>query len=203
MLDVESGVSPIFMKMNLLRDRTSPLKEANMRSHIIFTMILCLLVVFGTACQKKNRYAGTMPETPSMAQSVPPPVETPQTEEPKGTDIDELTGQLQPVFFDFNRSHIRDDQVPALQANGNILRSNPHVNVILEGHCDERGTEEYNLALGELRAKAVKDYLVQLGIAATRIQTLSYGEDRPFAFTHNEDAWQQNRRAQSVVLKSQ
>jgi peptidoglycan-associated lipoprotein len=111
-----------------------------MRSHIIFTMILCLLVVFGTACRKKNKYAGPMPETPSMAQPDPAPVEMTQTEEPKGTDLDDLTRQLQPVFFEFNRSYIRDDQVPALQANANILRSNPHVNVILEGHCDERGT---------------------------------------------------------------
>jgi peptidoglycan-associated lipoprotein len=74
-------------------------------------------------------------------------------------------------------------------------------NVLIEGHCDERGTDEYNLALGERRAKAAKDYLVTLGIADARLNTISYGESKPFAEGHNESAWQQNRRAHFVAVK--
>jgi peptidoglycan-associated lipoprotein len=114
--------------------------------------------------------------------------------------LKDITGQLQPIFFDYDQSTIRSDQVSAVQNNAAVLKKFLEANLLLEGHCDERGTEEYNLALGERRAKAVKDYLMDLGVEEKRIKTISYGESRPFAYEHNENAWQQNRRGQPSAL---
>jgi len=106
---------------------------------------------------------------------------------------------LKDVFFDFDRSAIRNEQKAALNDNAGWLKANSGAKIILEGHCDERGTAEYNLALGERRAKAVKDYLVGVGIAPDRISTISYGKERPFVLGHDESAWKWNRRAHFVV----
>ena len=109
---------------------------------------------------------------------------------------------LKDVFFEFDRFGVRDDQKAALNDNVGWLKVNGGAKVLLEGHCDERGTAEYNLALGERRAKAVKDYLIAAGIAADRISTISYGKERPFVLGHDESAWKWNRRAH-VVLQGQ
>jgi len=106
---------------------------------------------------------------------------------------------LQDIFFDFDKSNIRDDQKAALDGNLTWLKANPTAKSIIEGHADERGTNEYNLALGERRAKATKDYLVAAGIDAARIATVSYGEERPFLLGHDESAWKWNRRAHFVL----
>lgn len=102
------------------------------------------------------------------------------------------------VFFDFDRATIRDDQKAALAADIAWLRANPVARVVVEGHCDERGTAEYNLGLGERRAKAVRDALLATGIEADRIRTVSYGKERPFVPGHDESAWRFNRRAHFV-----
>jgi peptidoglycan-associated lipoprotein len=99
------------------------------------------------------------------------------------------------VNFDFDKSAIRPDAARTLDASADWLKSNPSAIVLIEGHCDERGTNEYNLALGERRAKAAHDYLLRQGVAATRIVTISYGEERPGCMERNETCWQQNRRA--------
>lgn len=106
---------------------------------------------------------------------------------------------LQDIFFDFDRSAVRDDQRPALDANVVWLKGNPSVWITVEGHADERGTNEYNLALGERRAKATKDYLVVAGIDPNRVAIVSYGEERPFVLGHDESAWKWNRRSHFVV----
>ncbi|HSD50667.1 MAG TPA: peptidoglycan-associated lipoprotein Pal [Candidatus Methylomirabilis sp.] len=106
---------------------------------------------------------------------------------------------LQDIFFDFDKSNIRDDQRAAINQDVSWLKGNPTAKVTIEGHADERGTNEYNLALGERRAKATKDYLVAAGIAADRIATVSYGEERPFVLGHDESAWKWNRRAHLVL----
>jgi len=82
-----------------------------------------------------------------------------------------------------------------------LLRRLPRVSIMIEGHCDERGTEEYNLGLGDKRANSARDYLVSLGVSATRIKTISYGEERPFDPAHTEEAWAKNRRAHFVLIK--
>ena len=106
---------------------------------------------------------------------------------------------LKDVFFDFDKSSIKDDQKAALNDNITWLKSNANAKVTIEGHCDERGTVEYNLALGERRAKATKDYMVAAGIAADRIAVISYGKERPFVLGHDEAAWKWNRRSHYVL----
>lgn len=106
---------------------------------------------------------------------------------------------LVPVFFDYDRYEIRMDQVPSLRDDAKKLRELQGAQIILEGHCDERGTEEYNLALGDRRATAVRQYLIDLGVPESQIKTVSFGESKPFALGHNEEAWHLNRRAQPLI----
>jgi peptidoglycan-associated lipoprotein len=106
---------------------------------------------------------------------------------------------LADIFFDFDRYHIRSDAQAVLDANAAWLRTQPGTSVLIEGHCDERGTLAYNLVLGEKRALSTKRYLEDLGIPGSRIQTTSYGEVRPFCKDHNEGCWSKNRRAHFVV----
>lgn len=103
--------------------------------------------------------------------------------------------ELKTVYYDFDDSTIRDDQVDTLLADAAVLKD-ANYNVTLEGHCDERGTNEYNLALGDRRARSSKDYLVNLGIDPGRMSVMSYGEERPACMEHDESCWWQNRRAQ-------
>jgi peptidoglycan-associated lipoprotein len=107
---------------------------------------------------------------------------------------------LKDIFFDFDRADLRGDARDTLRANADWLKSNPSARVEIEGHCDERGTNEYNLALGAKRAQAAKDYLVSLGITGERLSTISYGEEIPVCQDHAESCWRQNRRARFVVI---
>jgi len=103
------------------------------------------------------------------------------------------------VFYDYDKSDLRMDAIEQLKTNANWMQSNTANTVIIEGHCDERGTNEYNLALGERRANSARDYIVNLGVAPARMKTVSYGEERPFATGSTEEAWAQNRRAHFVA----
>ncbi len=114
-----------------------------------------------------------------------------------GTVLDR-SGELRPVFFDYDKADIRPDQIEVLQTNAQILRQLEVAKVQIQGHCDERGTEEYNLALGDRRARMVREYLSSMGIAPERLDTVSFGEARPFEKEHNEEAWRENRRAHFV-----
>jgi peptidoglycan-associated lipoprotein len=106
---------------------------------------------------------------------------------------------LTDVFFDFDKYDIRPNDAKTLDANANWLKSNPNHLVLIEGHCDERGTNEYNLALGERRAKSTMNYLVSQGVQANRITIISYGEERPQCTEHTEACWAKNRRAHFLV----
>ncbi len=122
------------------------------------------------------------------------------------TDLDGLQqaveeGKIQPLFFDYDQAGIAADGERVLKENARWFQQFPNATIVIEGHCDERGTEEYNLALGDRRAQAVKAYLVQLGIASTRMETISFGEERPFAPGYDEDAYRLNRRAHFVVTR--
>lgn len=110
-------------------------------------------------------------------------------------------GPLKDVHFDYDRYDLRSEDRSVLQHNADWLKQNSSAKVEVEGHCDDRGTVEYNLALGAERAKSVKDYLVTLGIPADRLSTISYGEELPLCHETTEDCWSRNRRAHSVVLK--
>ena len=107
---------------------------------------------------------------------------------------------LKDIFFDYDRADLRGDARDILRGNADWLKSNPSARVEIEGHCDERGTNEYNLALGAKRAQAAKEYLVSLGITGERLSTISYGEEIPVCREQAESCWRQNRRARFVII---
>jgi len=107
--------------------------------------------------------------------------------------------ELRDIHFDFDKYDIRPGDAKTLDTNAGWLKSNPNHLVLIEGHCDERGTNEYNLALGERRAKSTMNYLVSQGVQASRITIISYGEERPLCTEHNEERWAKNRRAHFLV----
>ncbi len=180
-------------------------------------------LVLTAACRTKKTPAPVTTPTPvtteTAAPTVPPPptptVEPPKdfvkeepkvTEEPLPSDIDQLNqvaqqrGYIQDAFFAFDESTLTPDAQSALQNSANWLKKNSQYNLLIEGHCDERGTEQYNLALGDRRANIAKEYLATLGIDSSRIRTVSYGEERPFDPGHDEAAWAKNRRDHLVLI---
>jgi peptidoglycan-associated lipoprotein len=114
--------------------------------------------------------------------------------------VSELFDQnVKDAYFELDKSDLRDDARAALTKDAEFLRSYPQTHVSIEGHCDERGSTEYNLGLGQRRAEAAKNYLISLGISADRMETTSWGKERPFCSEHDESCWQQNRRAHFVL----
>jgi len=138
---------------------------------------------------------GSATASASVSVSAPPPPPTP-TPQPSVAEL--FAQNVRDAFFEFNKSDIRPDARDALTKTAEFLRSYPQVRVTIEGHCDERGSTEYNLGLGERRAQAAKNYLISLGIQAERMETVSWGKERPFCSEHTEECWQQNRRAHFV-----
>jgi peptidoglycan-associated lipoprotein len=167
---------------------------------LLLVAALALAALFAAGCAKK---AAEAPPTPPPA----PPVVQPATPEPTPPPAPETpvpvpsvtASDFTDVFFDLDSYALRDDAKVALDLAAKLLRDKADVNITIEGHCDERGTVEYNQALGEKRANAARDYLVNAGVPAARIQSLSYGKERPFAEGHDESAWAQNRRAHFVL----
>ena len=134
--------------------------------------------------------AGTSP-TPGTATATPPP-------RPAVKDFAAVP-ELQDIYFDFDKYDIRPADARTLDANAAYLKSNPNSLILIEGHCDERGTNEYNLALGERRAKSTMNYLVSQGVQANRITIISYGEERPACTDKSEACWAKNRRSHFLV----
>jgi peptidoglycan-associated lipoprotein len=124
----------------------------------------------------------------------PPPPPAPQTEARAITD-DVFRQNVQTIYFDYDKSELRSDQVARLEANAAWLKQNPNVTFTIEGHCDERGSQEYNLGLGDQRANRVKEFLISKGIDAARMTTISYGEERPVCHDATEECYRMNRRA--------
>src|SRR5262245_41405642 len=174
-----------------------------------WVVALAVAVALG-ACHKNPQPAPPAP--PPIAPATPPPAPAPtnprdvapqQDEYAKllqtPTDEIERMGLLAEIHFDFDKSDIRETDRPVLQKNAEVLKKFDFLKITVEGHCDERGTVEYNLALGEKRAKAVYDYLVSLGVPADRLKTVSYGKEIPVCSESTEDCWARNRRAKSTV----
>ncbi|MFQ5742761.1 MAG: peptidoglycan-associated lipoprotein Pal [Acidobacteriota bacterium] len=178
--------------------------------------VAVLIVVFGlllSGCGEKKPPAVTPAPPPPAPEPAPAPAPPPQepaqagqweaaTPSPAVLTPEQLNrmGVLRTIFFDYDKSEIRSDQRSTLQANAQWLRENANVKILVEGHCDERGTREYNVALGDRRAAAAMDYLSSLGIPRARIETISYGEERPAVDGHNETAWSRNRRAELKIV---
>jgi len=129
--------------------------------------------------------------------TVPPPPM--KAAEPSLQDL--FDKAVKDAYFDYDKADIRADARDALSQTAQFLRSYPQMKIVVEGHCDERGSTEYNLALGDRRAAAVKQFLTSLGITADRMETVSYGKERPFCSASTEDCWKQNRRGHIVMGK--
>jgi len=138
---------------------------------------------------------GTQEASARITVTQPPPPPPPP---PTVTDQELFSQNVKDVYFDYDKSDVRADQQGSVQADVQFLSQHPNVNFTIEGHCDERGSTEYNIALGDKRATAVKSALVGAGINASRIKTISYGKEKPFCMESNEACWQQNRRGHFV-----
>ena len=136
----------------------------------------------------------TAPAPPAAPPAAPPPAPAPAPARPAPAEFKSIS-ELRDVFFDFDRYALKPEGAKTLDASIAWLKANPSALILIEGHCDERGTNAYNLVLGERRAKAAHEYLVARGVAAARIQTISYGEERPACTERNEACWSRNRRA--------
>jgi peptidoglycan-associated lipoprotein len=145
---------------------------------------------------------GTASDVARVTVNVPPP--PPKPDEPKRppvTSDDIFEKQVRDVFFDYDKADIRPDMVAILQGNANWLRANPNVLFTIEGHCDERGSQEYNIGLGDRRANAVREFLIAQGIPASRMTTVSYGEERPVCRDQTEECYYRNRRAHFLEVR--
>jgi peptidoglycan-associated lipoprotein len=132
--------------------------------------------------------------------TVAPPAAT--TAPPPSATEEDLFGQtVKDVYFDYDKSDIRPEQQTAIQSDAQFLNQHSNINFTVEGHCDSRGSTEYNLALGDQRASSVKSALVSAGVSANRVKTISYGKEKPFCMEENESCWQQNRRGHFVYQK--
>ncbi len=179
---------------------------------ILILALACILVFgFMLSCAKKVEEAPPPPppqvkEQPEVekVEEPAPPKEPEMTEEEIfiRKSLEELNREapIQMIHFDFDKFFIRDDAKPVLEKNATWLKKWDSTQILIEGHCDERGTEEYNLALGEKRAKSTYDYLVSLGVSPNRIKTISYGKSQPIDAGQNEIAWAKNRRAQFTII---
>src|SRR6187455_2041000 len=181
-------------------------------------VLVLLLTVAVAACKGKAKPPVARPMPPPMSNPganppIPPPGPPQPVNEPIpvppmpaedtiGTkSLDDLNrdSPLRPLFFELDSSDVSSDGQQVLQANAAVLKKYPGMQITIEGHCDERGTPEYNLSLGERRALAARNYLVSLGIPADKIKTVSYGKEFPFDAGHDDAAWQKNRRAHFVI----
>jgi peptidoglycan-associated lipoprotein len=181
-----------------------------MKKLIVYSLAIVLIFSLAVACKKKPKEVPPPPpqvqEQPKVEKVEPPVVQEPQLTEVEiflQNSLDQINREkpLGTVYFDYDRAVIRDDARATLDGNAAWLKRFRTAKILVEGHCDERGTEEYNLALGEKRAKATQDYLLSMGVASDRMKIISYGKSQPINPGHDESAWQMNRRAQFLVIE--
>ena len=181
-------------------------------------LTLCLvliLCVFSPACKKKTQpetapdpTAGTQVQTPEPEPETAPPVQVERFEEPEPDTrpMDESAailnerGVLKTIYFGYDKSELTDTARAILRENSNWLKANPQWNVVIEGHCDERGTIEYNLALGQRRANSVREHLIGLGVSAERLQSIGFGESKPIASNRTARGREANRRVEFRIM---
>jgi peptidoglycan-associated lipoprotein len=172
----------------------------------IAVVALCSLLTVGCAKKPAGQDVVETPVETTMPAEQPSGVDSAgMTEanvvEQVPVDLEAVANQLQRVYFDFDQFTLSAEARDVLAANAALLQANKALNIRIEGHCDDRGSDEYNLALGERRAVAARDYLVSLGVAADRIVTISYGEEMPLDPANTEAAWAKNRRAEFKAVR--
>lgn len=166
----------------------------------VLSVVVCGLLAALISCSKKDVVSDEQAMVPSEDSSG---VAAPQGGvEMMGAagDVGSAFGEMDIVYYGYDSFNLTDEARTSLKKNADWMKSNSSARIQIEGHCDERGTVEYNMALGDRRANAAKGYLVRLGVAANRIETISYGKERPADMGHNESAWAKNRRAVFVLL---
>lgn len=141
---------------------------------------------------------GTQDATARVTVNAPPPSPPPP---PSATEEELFAQNVKDIYFDYDKYDVRSTEQGSLQGDAQFLQQHPSIHITIEGHCDERGSTEYNLALGTNRADTVKNALIQAGVAGDRIKTISYGKEKPFCTQSNESCWQQNRRGHFVYEK--
>ncbi len=180
-----------------------------MKKFLVLAAILGL-VAFGCAERKAvapTQPQETQPQTKSQEESgkTQEKITEQQMAKVESKDIpskfEEISGLFKDIYFDYDKYDVREDAKQTLRAVADYLRKNTAQKVLIEGHCDERGTSEYNLGLGDKRSRSVKDFLVSLGVPSARIDTISYGKEKPVCSEHAEDCWAKNRRGHFVILK--
>ena len=166
-------------------------------------LILGVVVIFATiaGCGGKKQ------TTPQQQVQKAPESQTPQAQPRQAPSRDESQTvpsdlKFATVYFDYDEANIRTDQRGNMRSNAELLQKYPSVKVLVEGHCDERGSDEYNMALGQRRADTAKQYLIEYGVTGSRINTVSYGESRPVDRGRNESSWAKNRRTEFVVMST-
>jgi peptidoglycan-associated lipoprotein len=168
------------------------------RQLLVFVLIGLFILTLGACAKKQTAKVEPPPAAEVTEQPATPPVE--EVEEiPQEAAPTVAMPVLNDVFFEYDKARLSEEAKQTLADNARQLKDASTVAVVIEGHCDERGTNAYNLALGERRAKSAMEYLVSMGVAAARITTISYGEERPFNTGHDEAAWSKNRRAHFTV----
>lgn len=150
-------------------------------------LVLALVIGCGKKPQMEQETGPTTTTTPAESTLTVTPPENPDV----GIDTLDVFNS---IYFDFDKYNLRSDAQRDLQHNVEVMKHHPNWTIIIEGNCDERGTVEYNLALGEKRARAARDYLISMGVDGGRIEVISYGKEKPKALGHNEQAWAENRR---------
>lgn len=180
-----------------------------MKKYLIIALAVVLVFSFAVSCKKKPKEVPPPPpqvkEQPKIEKVEQPVVKEPVLSEEElylQKSLEQINKEkpLANVYFDYDKAMIREDAKPVLETNASWLNKFKTIKILIEGHCDERGTEEYNLALGEKRAKAAMDYLTTLGVSSDRVKIISYGKSQPADPGHNEAAWQKNRRDQFLVI---
>lgn len=174
----------------------------------LLILVIMLGVFLGYGCSQQVVKADVeKPKAPEVQVVVPKAAEAKKAEPvvdrdvPKAAPVVAAPAELKDIFYDFDKYNIRPGDAEILKKNLDWFKANAGKKVRVEGHCDERGTVEYNLVLGQKRADAAKNYLINLGVDAKRLETVSYGKERPFDPGHNEDAWAKNRRAHFLQIK--
>ncbi len=168
------------------------------RNRVLLHVVMILSLIIFSGCAKDKVSDEEMkPSTDKAAMGKEEPLES----KPIGISEGRTSEGMLPVYFDFDSSDIRKDQVPRIEANADFLKENGDTAIRIEGNTDPRGTNEYNMALGERRALGAKKYLVNLGISDSRLSTISFGEERLLMHGHDELSWAQNRRADFVIVE--